>query len=280
MRALDHREPGILGTVLTNGLTLRGAHLRRHPYGARDGKALVERQGTRARHPRDRCHERRRHARWRVHAGWFRCTGERWPCRRPTGCSPAACSRSIARWPNFVRFTGATIEQGMRLMTTNPAAMTGLDAQAGSIRVAIGPTWLPSMRRTAGRLHHWRTAGRRLASSDVQPVALRARSRLRCRLLRFSKIGIWGAAARNPAKNGSRTRRALPTTLPIHATGTSAVRLVLAPQLAPHKKHGIDQVLRRLCQHARRDRVAFFGQLTDGGRQRGKVRRRACHRPG
>jgi N-acetylglucosamine-6-phosphate deacetylase len=34
---------------------------------------------------------------------------------------------------NFVTFTGASVEQGLRLLTTNPAAMTGLTAQAGSL---------------------------------------------------------------------------------------------------------------------------------------------------
>ena len=41
---------------------------------------------------------------------------------------------------NFVRFTGARAELGLRLMTTNPAAMTGFSEQAasgniGSVRV-------------------------------------------------------------------------------------------------------------------------------------------------
>jgi N-acetylglucosamine-6-phosphate deacetylase len=34
---------------------------------------------------------------------------------------------------NFVAFTGAAVEQGLRLMTANPAAMTGLEEQAGSL---------------------------------------------------------------------------------------------------------------------------------------------------
>lgn len=34
---------------------------------------------------------------------------------------------------NFLRFTGATVEQGLRLLTANPAAMTGLGGQAGSL---------------------------------------------------------------------------------------------------------------------------------------------------
>lgn len=34
---------------------------------------------------------------------------------------------------NFVAFTGARVEQGLRLLTANPAAMTGLGAQAGQL---------------------------------------------------------------------------------------------------------------------------------------------------
>jgi N-acetylglucosamine-6-phosphate deacetylase len=36
---------------------------------------------------------------------------------------------------NFVRFTGAGVEQGLRLMTANPAAMTGFSDRAGRLRV-------------------------------------------------------------------------------------------------------------------------------------------------
>ena len=36
---------------------------------------------------------------------------------------------------NFVAFTGATLKQALRLLTRNPAAMTGLGDQAGSLAV-------------------------------------------------------------------------------------------------------------------------------------------------
>jgi N-acetylglucosamine-6-phosphate deacetylase len=36
---------------------------------------------------------------------------------------------------NFVAFTGAAVEQGLRLLTANPAAMTGLSAEAGFLKV-------------------------------------------------------------------------------------------------------------------------------------------------
>jgi len=34
---------------------------------------------------------------------------------------------------NFVAFTGASVEQGLRLLTANPAAMTGFGDRAGSL---------------------------------------------------------------------------------------------------------------------------------------------------
>jgi N-acetylglucosamine-6-phosphate deacetylase len=36
---------------------------------------------------------------------------------------------------NFLAFTGAPLDEALRLLTTNPAAMTGLGDQAGSIAV-------------------------------------------------------------------------------------------------------------------------------------------------
>ena len=36
---------------------------------------------------------------------------------------------------NFIAFTGAPLEQALRLLTANPAAMTGLGRRAGSLAV-------------------------------------------------------------------------------------------------------------------------------------------------
>jgi N-acetylglucosamine-6-phosphate deacetylase len=38
---------------------------------------------------------------------------------------------------NFMEFTGAPLEQALRLLTVNPAAMTGLGDQAGSVAVGM-----------------------------------------------------------------------------------------------------------------------------------------------
>jgi N-acetylglucosamine-6-phosphate deacetylase len=36
---------------------------------------------------------------------------------------------------NFIAFTGATLDQALRLLTVNPASMTGFSAEAGTIAV-------------------------------------------------------------------------------------------------------------------------------------------------
>ena len=36
---------------------------------------------------------------------------------------------------NFIAFTGAPLDEALRLLTANPAAMTGLGDQAGSLAV-------------------------------------------------------------------------------------------------------------------------------------------------
>jgi N-acetylglucosamine-6-phosphate deacetylase len=38
---------------------------------------------------------------------------------------------------NFMEFTGAPLEQALRLLTVNPAKMTGLGDQAGSVAVGM-----------------------------------------------------------------------------------------------------------------------------------------------
>ena len=139
MRALDHREPGILGVVLTDRFALCGDHLRRHPQRTADGQALVVRQGPGTRHSGDRRDECRWNARRRVQTGRIRGSGEGWGAMADGVLAGSVLTLDRAL-TNFVRFTGARAELGLRLMTTNPAAMTGLSEQAasgniGSVRV-------------------------------------------------------------------------------------------------------------------------------------------------
>jgi hypothetical protein len=47
----------------------------------------------------------------------------------------------------FVAFSGAPLEQGLRLLMANPAAMTGLVDWAGLLAVGRRLTWLPVTRR-------------------------------------------------------------------------------------------------------------------------------------
>jgi N-acetylglucosamine-6-phosphate deacetylase len=134
MRALDHREPGILGTVLTTAslyaeLICDGIHtapeivkLWWSAKGPERGILVTDAMSAAG-----------------MPDGEYTLGG--FPVQVRDGRAEAdgvlsgsvlTLDRALA---NFVRFTGATIEQGMRLMTLNPAAMTGLDAQTGGIRV-------------------------------------------------------------------------------------------------------------------------------------------------
>jgi N-acetylglucosamine-6-phosphate deacetylase len=62
---------------------------------------------------------------------------------------------------NFVEFTGAGLDPALRLLTTNPAMMTGLTQEAGSIEVG-----------RAANLVALDAAGRLVAAIyDGQPVA-------------------------------------------------------------------------------------------------------------
>jgi N-acetylglucosamine-6-phosphate deacetylase len=98
MRPLDHREPGILGVVLTTDslfaeLICDGIH---------NTAEMVK--------------------------IWWRCKG-------PERAILVTDSMSATGMANFLSFTGATVEQGLRLLTANPAAMTGLSNQAGSLAI-------------------------------------------------------------------------------------------------------------------------------------------------
>ncbi len=134
MRALDHREPGILGTVLTSDalfaeIICDGIHnapemvkLWWHAKGP--GRGLLVTDAMSAAGMPD----------GEYHLGGFAVQVEngRATANGVLAGSVLTLDRALA---NFVRFTGATAEQGVRLMTTNPAVMTGLTQQAGSIAV-------------------------------------------------------------------------------------------------------------------------------------------------
>ena len=92
------------------------------------------------------------------------------------------------------------------------------------------------------------------------------------RPLRFSTIGICGAAARRPAKNGSRTNAHLPDDAASPCNGNFAGDVVLAAQLVAHQQHKLDQVGRGLLQHVERNGSPASASSTDRRRQRRKIR--------
>ena len=132
MRALDHREPGILGTVLTSDelyadLICDGVHttpeIVRLWWRAKgpDRAILITDALAAAGMPEGE-----------YFLGGFAVEVKdgRAMARGVLAGSVLTLDRALA---NFVQFTGATVDQGLRLLTRNPAAMTGLDHRAGSI---------------------------------------------------------------------------------------------------------------------------------------------------
>jgi len=133
MRALDHRELGILGTVLTTDtlyaeLICDGIHVAPEMVklwwrAKGQERAILVSDGMSATGMPDGEYQ----------LGGFPVQVEngRATARGVLAGSVLTLDRALG---NFVEFTGATVEQGLRLLTANPAAMTGLD-QAGCLRV-------------------------------------------------------------------------------------------------------------------------------------------------
>lgn len=132
MRPLDHREPGILGTVLTSDeiyadLICDGIHTTPE----------IVRLFWRAKGPERAILITDALAAAGMPNGNYVLGGfevevkdGRAMARGVLAGSVLTLDRALS---NFVQFTGATVDQGLRLLTRNPAAMTGLDHRAGSI---------------------------------------------------------------------------------------------------------------------------------------------------
>ncbi|HEX4029569.1 MAG TPA: N-acetylglucosamine-6-phosphate deacetylase [Terracidiphilus sp.] len=132
MRALDHREPGILGTVLTTEtlfaeLICDGIHT---------DPAIVD-LWWRAKGPERAVLVTDAMSAAGMPDGEYRLGG--FPVQVANGRAMArgvlagsvlTLDRALA---NFTRFTGAPLHHALRLLTVNPAAMTGFSAQTGSI---------------------------------------------------------------------------------------------------------------------------------------------------
>ena len=134
MRALDHHEPGILGVVLTDDsifaeLICDGVHtapeIAKLWWKAKGAERdiLVTDAMSAAGMPN----------------GEYRLGGFAVQVANGRATVGGALAGSVLTLDhaveNFVKFTGASVENALRLVTTNPAAMTGLGDQVGSVAV-------------------------------------------------------------------------------------------------------------------------------------------------
>ena len=160
MRALDHREPGILGVVLTTGsvyaeLICDGIHtapeLVRLWFSAKGPeRGILVTDAMSATGMPDGEYTL---GGFQVHVADGRAMA-----RGVLAGSVLTLDRALK---NFVEFTGAPIEQALRLLTTNPAAMTGLGNGAGQMVVG-GPADLVAVNdegRLVASIHGGRPAG-------------------------------------------------------------------------------------------------------------------------
>jgi N-acetylglucosamine-6-phosphate deacetylase len=135
MRALDHREPGILGTVLTTDslfaeIICDGIHnapemvkLWWHAKGPERGLLVTDAMSAAGMPDGE----------YKLGGFAVQVENGRATANGVLAGSVLTLDRALA---NFIKFAGATLDQGVRLMTANPAAMTGFTQQAGSIAVA------------------------------------------------------------------------------------------------------------------------------------------------
>lgn len=145
MRALDHREPGILGTVLTTDslyaeLICDGIHnapemVKLWWRAKGPERAILVTDAMSAAGMPD----------GEYHLGGFavQVANGRATADGVLAGSVLTLDRALT---NFLRYTAASVEDGLRLLTANPAMMTGLAGRTGSISagetadlVAIGP---------------------------------------------------------------------------------------------------------------------------------------------
>jgi N-acetylglucosamine-6-phosphate deacetylase len=135
MRPLDHREPGILGTVLTCDslfaeLICDGVHTELEIvklWGRAKGprRAILMTDAMSAAGMPD----------GEYHLGGFavQVANGRAMAGGVLAGSVLTLDRALT---NFIQFTGASLEHALRLLTANPATMTGLADRAGTLAVA------------------------------------------------------------------------------------------------------------------------------------------------
>ena len=134
MRALDHREPGVLGTVLTSDalyaeLICDGIHTEPEIVqlwwkAKGPERAILVTDAMSAAGMPD--------GEYQLGGFAVQVAEGRAMARGVLAGSVLTLDRALA---NFIKFTAATVEQGLRLLTANPAAMTGLSDYCGTIAV-------------------------------------------------------------------------------------------------------------------------------------------------
>jgi N-acetylglucosamine-6-phosphate deacetylase len=132
MRALDHREPGILGTVLTTDslyaeMICDGIHV----------EPEIVRLWSRAKGPERAILVTDAMSAAGMPDGEYQLGGFAVQVANGRATANGVLAGSVLTLDhalaNFVAFTGSAVEHGLRMLTTNPAAMTGLEHQAGSL---------------------------------------------------------------------------------------------------------------------------------------------------
>ena len=134
MRALDHREPGILGIVLTSDqlyseLICDGVHttpeiVRLWWKAKGPERAILVTDAMSAAGMPD--------GEYQLGGFAVQVDNGRAMARGVLAGSVLTLDRALK---NFVAFTGASVNQGLRLLTANPAAMIGFREQTGSLAV-------------------------------------------------------------------------------------------------------------------------------------------------
>ncbi len=134
MRALDHREPGILGTVLTcdalfaemicDGIHTAPEMVNLWWRAKGPERAILVTDAISATGMPD--------GEYQLGDFAVQVANGRAMARGVLAGSVLTLDRALA---NFMEFTGAPLDQALRLATMNPAAMTGLGDRAGSVAV-------------------------------------------------------------------------------------------------------------------------------------------------
>jgi N-acetylglucosamine-6-phosphate deacetylase len=134
MRPLDHREPGILGTVLTNDslyaeLICDGIHTAPE----------MVRLWWRAKGPKRAILITDAMSAAGMPDGEYQLGGFAVQVAHGKAMANGVLSGSVLTLDkaleNFLEITGASIDDGLRLLTANPAAMTGFSDRAGDLKV-------------------------------------------------------------------------------------------------------------------------------------------------